>query len=69
MSAKGDIRAIVTAQVSAIRAQPGPLSLDELARLELLAKVAVLADKIEAGDIEDPAEDSAALERALTGGK
>ncbi len=68
MGAKADIRSIVAAQVSAIRAQPGALSLDELARLELLAKVAVLADKIEAGETEDPAEDSAALERALTGG-
>ncbi len=66
MGAKADIRAIVTAQVSAIRAQPGALSLDELARLELLAKVAVLADKIEAGEAEDPATDNADLERLLS---
>ncbi len=69
MSAKSDIRNVVARQVADIHRQAGPLSLEELERLESLARIAILADKIEAGDIEDPAEDSAALERALTGGK
>ena len=70
MSSKGEIRAIVAEQLVGLRAlsKAGALSQDELTRLETLAKIAVTADRVEAGDVEPPVGDSAALEAALHGG-
>ena len=66
MSSKADIRAIVAEQLTGLRAlsAAGPLDQGELDRLETLAKVAVIADKVEVEAHEDETP-TADLERRL----
>ena len=69
MSAKADLRHIIGQQLALLREMSarGPLSPDELAALQSLAKTAAVADGLEAGEQGDPEADTAALEAALAG--